>query len=998
MANQYGDLRIIEGDPKILLIAPFGVKADIRDYSKTDQLTREIARQLGCFAIITAKKGRNTLDLSKISQAEKHMIFIPVMRKILDSTNKTLVVWMHGIKEPYRTIEQSKMRSNIGKLSLPPRVIDPRTTTRKERWDYINDNYCFPRDPNRINCLVGYGQPESLTATKKTISTFCFFLQSLLFTAYQTRNDADYFRGADADNMNQWFKQQKEYNSFDKVESFQLVFSKYCRREDNIAKTVEMVVKTLSNFYKPDELDKKIASIKKTFMTLGQSEKNVKADNELGDISAQEKLKGNNKRLPEIDNESSKGPQNREIRFLEGKNNIIAIAPHEPTTNDDNVNAIVEKLNSELGCYAVINEKYMRSDINLNDISDVIKKGIESEFLEPIKKFKDSIIKRGLSPLVVLIHGAEDVNVDTCGGEDVQILIGCGQGDNKDPKKPHRPTLSSSDYFKLEKALASVNLIPICAPTDSRYCARDKDNLNQLFKFKDWKNYYDPKVRSVQLEIRKHGFRRDPVEAGQTGEKLSRALQPFIEAENLPAKNEDTDFNSARARIFSSAISAFLEPEPENKLDEKMASIKKTLGAPLPAMTEEKADNDLVDKAFIFLKGIFVKHFEGAMLEAGRFLIQEFYGDSYDNARVGHRVRKESLNKLNERLQKEGHAPKKTWIYDAVKLAVDDHDLKDFSVYGKLGHSHKVLLTHVPEIRTKKKLASEVDKHGYTVARLRERIKEEKNENKPKFDHILTRKELENLETKELKRLKDVASNGVSRHQEQLLLYQESLKQIENVIAEKSNGNGAKTKKGGFRDWTQKGYNFNICTGCENDCLYCWAKERAYRFKQVETGKWNQPVIRQDDVEKKRKLHDGIVGFPSTHDITPFNIEAYLIVLGKFLRAGNDVLIVSKPRLECIQRICDSTQFFKDKILFRFTIGAMDDKVLSFWEPNAPKYQERKACLEFAFKNGFRTSVSMEPMLDTPSIDGLIKDLEPLVSKDIWLGTMNHLDLHQKKS
>jgi hypothetical protein len=33
----------------------------------------------------------------------------------------------------------------------------------------------------------------------------------------------------------------------------------------------------------------------------------------------------------------------------------------------------------------------------------------------------------------------------------------------------------------------------------------------------------------------------------------------------------------------------------------------------------------------------------------------------------------------------------------------------------------------------------------------------------------------------------------------------------------------------------------------------------------------------------------------------------------------------------------------------------------------------------------------MEPMLDTSNIDGLIKELEPLVSEDIWLGTMNHL-------
>jgi DNA repair photolyase len=197
--------------------------------------------------------------------------------------------------------------------------------------------------------------------------------------------------------------------------------------------------------------------------------------------------------------------------------------------------------------------------------------------------------------------------------------------------------------------------------------------------------------------------------------------------------------------------------------------------------------------------------------------------------------------------------------------------------------------------------------------------------------------------------------------------------------------------KSGFRDWTDPENNINFCTGCENNCIYCYAKFMAYRRGQVNEGHWHEMIIREKDVDKKRNLRKGIVGFPSTHDILPTNLEAYLIVLGKLLRAGNEVLIVSKPRLECIKRICEATQFFKDKILFRFTIGAMDDDILSFWEPNAPKYHERKACLKYALNKGFRTSVSMEPMLDSLNIEAVVNDLSPFVSKDIWLGTMNHL-------
>jgi len=199
-------------------------------------------------------------------------------------------------------------------------------------------------------------------------------------------------------------------------------------------------------------------------------------------------------------------------------------------------------------------------------------------------------------------------------------------------------------------------------------------------------------------------------------------------------------------------------------------------------------------------------------------------------------------------------------------------------------------------------------------------------------------------------------------------------------------------KKTGFRDWTESKNNVNICTGCENDCIYCYAKYLAIRRKQVDPGQWSKMKIRQHDVKKGRKIRKGLVGFPSTHDIFPSNIDAYLTVLEKLLQAGNEVLIVSKPHLDCIKQICEGSQPFKDKILFRFTIGAMNEKILSFWEPNAPKYEERKASLRYAFDNGFRTSVSMEPMLDKKQIERIIADLRPFVTEDIWLGTMNHLN------
>ena len=193
----------------------------------------------------------------------------------------------------------------------------------------------------------------------------------------------------------------------------------------------------------------------------------------------------------------------------------------------------------------------------------------------------------------------------------------------------------------------------------------------------------------------------------------------------------------------------------------------------------------------------------------------------------------------------------------------------------------------------------------------------------------------------------------------------------------------------GFREWTK--YSVNCCSGCANDCRYCYAKGMAVRFGQLKVDDWPLERVRQKDVDKKQKLYDGRVMFPSSHDITPGHFDACMVVIEKLLSAGNELLIVSKPRLACIQPICERFGSFKDKIIFRFTIGACDDEILSFWEPNAPAYEERKDSLKYAFEAGFETSVSAEPMLCAEGVVELVKDLETFVTNSIWIGKMNHL-------
>jgi len=191
----------------------------------------------------------------------------------------------------------------------------------------------------------------------------------------------------------------------------------------------------------------------------------------------------------------------------------------------------------------------------------------------------------------------------------------------------------------------------------------------------------------------------------------------------------------------------------------------------------------------------------------------------------------------------------------------------------------------------------------------------------------------------------------------------------------------------GTQEWAK--YNENCISGCTHDCKYCYAKSIAIRMKRKTPDNWNIENIKNNKLAKSFRKSSGTFMFPTAHDITPNHLDECLSFLENILRSGNEVLVVSKPHLECISKICDLLPQYKHHILFRFTIGSTDSAVIKFWEPGAPDFDERLAALKYAFDMGYKTSVSCEPMLDE-NIDELIFKVSPYVTDSIWLGKMNY--------
>ena len=194
----------------------------------------------------------------------------------------------------------------------------------------------------------------------------------------------------------------------------------------------------------------------------------------------------------------------------------------------------------------------------------------------------------------------------------------------------------------------------------------------------------------------------------------------------------------------------------------------------------------------------------------------------------------------------------------------------------------------------------------------------------------------------------------------------------------------------GTKEWAD--YNVNCIKGCSNDCRYCYAKIMAKRFGRNTEDNWKMSQVNKKIVDGSFRKYNGRVMFPSSHDIvdTPEVREACFTVINKLLKAGNELLITTKPKLNIVKDITSLFVQYQSQIQFRFTITSTNDKLLLFWEPNAPLFNERFAALKYAFKKGYKTSVSIEPFLDAHP-GKLVNTVFPFTTESIWLGIMNYI-------
>lgn len=184
----------------------------------------------------------------------------------------------------------------------------------------------------------------------------------------------------------------------------------------------------------------------------------------------------------------------------------------------------------------------------------------------------------------------------------------------------------------------------------------------------------------------------------------------------------------------------------------------------------------------------------------------------------------------------------------------------------------------------------------------------------------------------------------------------------------------------------------NIMTGCGHNCKYCYAAYQSLQRGKIRNrSDWpgmsrSYSGAMKDDYPK----YDGLVMYPTSHDIEPCHLHYHIALIRKLLASGNEILLTTKAHYECVDEISFVFERYKEQIRFMFTITSLNDQVSRFWEPNAPCPHERLSSLMLAFLRGYQTNVIIEPMLEGPAeAKAIYRRVLPFVTDKIWIGKMN---------
>jgi hypothetical protein len=187
------------------------------------------------------------------------------------------------------------------------------------------------------------------------------------------------------------------------------------------------------------------------------------------------------------------------VSIIEGKLPILIIAPHGFNGDDENTSIIAEHIATSIDAYAVINNGWERSDsvdifkdkADCNNIYHCKEDVVKEEFLEPIIRFKNKILRKNQIAYIFYIHGMANRHRKIAKDPHLDVVVGYGAG---------QPNSFSCDEWQKNYFIYQLNQEGITAyegKSGGSMSGWSRNNMNQYFRKWD----YDANVSSMQIEI-----------------------------------------------------------------------------------------------------------------------------------------------------------------------------------------------------------------------------------------------------------------------------------------------------------------------------------------------------------------------------------------------------------------------------------------------------------------------------------------------------------------
>jgi len=183
----------------------------------------------------------------------------------------------------------------------------------------------------------------------------------------------------------------------------------------------------------------------------------------------------------------------------------------------------------------------------------------------------------------------------------------------------------------------------------------------------------------------------------------------------------------------------------------------------------------------------------------------------------------------------------------------------------------------------------------------------------------------------------------------------------------------------------------NPYTGCQHGCSYCYA-----RFMKRVTGhkepwgefvdvKINAPELLRKEITKKRRAQVWVSGVCDPYQ--PLEAKYRLTRECLEILAQNSWPVIIQTRSPLVLRDIDIIQGARD-FEVGLSVTTADDTIRKFFEPDAPKIEDRIAALDTLHRAGIRTYAMIAPVL--PGAEGLAE----LLKGKIDYGIVDRMNYH----